>query len=1032
MLDKIIELYEFSLKTIKLSQNPRTHLIVINNFFKTLQEYRLNHLTNSFLNDFIDPLVKLFKNTNVEFLSPEELNFARFLINRSIILTDNDIIKHDLKSILYQININLLLVYYYLGEAENGKIILEEIINNKFIEESGYNISGFTENIKVKISKENDKLIDPYVFKRNIIFDVLQKINYEIHRINSFSGDSINVLMVESENIAGKEWFFGSVMELCCDIENKINNNVTPIILDNITDINDNSLNSAINNIWTSSKLILNKFKSILNETKIVLHLRFHKLSGVYKGASYGSGAAILIPASVLKYLQSRYNVQIAFSAAFSGAIDQLGTLQKMPDSVLKYKIEAAFFSWIKNIIIPESNYSIALEYINTLKNKYPRKIINIVSVKNISEVLINRDIVLIKKDKLSEYLKKFVTRHKYLSYSVISAVLIAITFIAAWNLIPRNIKPLPQSQNYLNLFYTPDREAKWIFQNSDREGVDTITFGEIAVGDMLTHRIALWNNSESKKPIKFEIGGKDSSEFEVLWAIDPAQKEAPEFIYNDIRQRVYLKFIPWRDTGSKSAILKIYSSDDQNNYKLIYLKGKSGYFENGYSLKMKNDDEYVIYPKLGNFLGDEFSITLWFKANKPKINLLNDDNSNHTDTKFCLLVDYDTTIGLQLLESGSMQTYSHKIVSKNKVKLSEWNNLAVTHKKNITKIYLNGIETIYKTQQSHFKQIEDFFFLGSEVHPMQRASNIYRKDDWELSIAELKIFKNELNFKDLNSVLNTQSNYTDDRLKLYHNYEESVGHFVQDASKNDIPGELFGLTEKSLDHPKIKRLSEIPKVQSNIDKFVKIFNKGEIRLNKNIFIPKTSFTIQFEAKAGGKLIKNWRKFYHLSGIQYSYGFSFINSGFIVIERGDYINDIFWENQNIHFKLDTNWHKYTFDYNHNLNTGSLFIDSKKLAEYSLGNSDYDITRQFFCIIFGKEGQYDNPRFWGEPCSVDNISIFNKTLSQEEINLNNPDAVKSIPGLLALWTFNNINYNICYDEINKVPVFIWDEFEILKK
>lgn len=1030
MLDKIIELYDYSLKTIKLSQNPRTHLIVINNFFKTLQEYRLNHLTNSFLKDFIAPLVKLFKNSNVEFLSPEELNFSRYLINRSIILTDNDIIKNELKTILYQINIKLLLVYYYLGEAENGKIILEEIINNKFIAESGYNISDFSVKFKSKISNEYNKLIDPSIFKRNIIFDVLQKINYEIQRINSFTCDSVNVLMVESEKVEGKEWFFGSVMELSCEIENKINNNVTPVFIDNISDINDNNLNSAAYNIWNASKLTLNKFKTILNKAKNIIHLRFQKLSGIYKGGSYGSGAAILISASVLKYLQSRYTVRLAYSAAFSGAIDQYGNLQKMPDSVLKYKIEAAFFSWIKNIIIPDGNYAIALDYVNILKNIYPGKIINVVSVKNISEVLNNNDIVLIKKDKLSEYLKKFVSRHKYFSYSVISAILIGLTFFAAWKFIPRNIKPLPQSQNYLNLFYTPDRDIKWIFQNSDREGGDTITFGEIAVGDMLTHRIALWNNSGSKKPIKFEIDGKDSSEFEVLWAIDPAQKEAPEFIYNDIRQRVYLKFIPWRDTGSKSAILKIYSSDDQNNYKLIYLKGKSGFFENGYSLKMKNDDEYVINPKLGNFLGDEFSITLWFKANKTKINLLNDDNSNHTDTKFCLLVDYDTTIGLQLLESGSMQTYSHKIVSKNKVKLSEWNNLAVTHNKNITKIYLNGIETIYKTQQSHIKQIEDFFFLGSEVHPMQRASNTYRKDNWELTVSELKIFKNELDNENINTKLFNQSKYTDEELKLYHNYEETVGHFVQDASKNDIPGELVGLPEKTLDYPSVKRLNKNNLNNKDTDNFVKIFDKGEIRLNKNIFNPKTSFTIQFDAKAGGNLKKSWRQFYHLSGIQYSYVFYIDSSDYISIRREDYINDNTSELARVNFKLDSNWHKYTFDYNYVNNTGRLFIDSKLIAEYSLGKSNYDITRQFFCMVFGKEGQYDNPRFWGEPCSIDNISIFNRTLTQEEINNSDLEKIKQIPGIIALWTFSKIQNNVCFDEINKFPVFIWDEYEVM--
>lgn len=1032
MLANIIELYKFTFKTIELSQNPRTHLAVINNFFNTLKDQGLNHLIPVFLKDFINPLINLFKHSNIEFASPDDLKAARYLISKSITLTDNEIIKHELKSIMYQLNIKLLLVFYYLGEAENGKRILEEIIKNNFITESNNIISEFPgKNIKYE-STGNNKLIDPSVFKRSIIFDVMQKINYEIQRINSYSNDLVNILMIESETIAGQEWFFGSVMELGCEIE--FNKNVTnsPIKIDNITDISENNLKSAKNNIWTASKTILKKFNTIINEYKNYIHLRFQKMTGVYKGSSYGSGAVILITASILKYLKSRYSLNIACAAAFSGGIESNGDIEKLPEKVLRYKIEAAFFSWVKFIILPSENYISAVNILNSLKNKYPRKILNIIPVKNTSDIFSHNYIAKIKKDTVSEYFKKYLIRHKLLTYTIISSVLIAITLLAAWKFIPRNVKPLPQSQSYLNLYYTPDRDASWIFENSDRVGGDTITFGEIAIGDMLTHRIALWNNDEKKQPIRLKLEGKDKDEFEILWAIDPAQKEVPSYTYNDIRQRIYLKFVPWKEPGEKNAILNVYSEDIPNKIKKIYLKGIAGNFENGYSLRMRNDDEYVINPKQGNFLQDEFTIMFWFKTNKPNIRLINDDNSNHTDTKFSLLVDYDTTIGMHILESGAMQTYSNKIVSKNKVKLNEWNSLAVSHNKNITTIYLNNEQTIYKSINSHLKQIEDYFFIGSEVHPMQRASNTYRKDEWELFISELKIYKKEMNSKDISSELIQQCSYNDDRLKLYHNFEETVGHFVQDASKNDIPGELIGLPEKSLDYPSVKRLSGIPIYDLKANNYVKIYNKGEIRLNKNIFTPKSSFTIQFEAKANGNLKKNWREFFHLSGIQYFYGFYVDSAGFIKVAREDFINDNSIELARVDFTLDSNWHKYTIDYNKELNKGRLFIDSKLKAEYDMGKSDYDITRQFFCIIFGKEGQYDNPRFWGEACSIDNISIFNRTLTQEEINNNNnPEKIKSIPGIIALWTFTKVQNNVCFDGINKYPVFIWEEYEILE-
>jgi hypothetical protein len=49
-----------------------------------------------------------------------------------------------------------------------------------------------------------------------------------------------------------------------------------------------------------------------------------------------------------------------------------------------------------------------------------------------------------------------------------------------------------------------------------------------------------------------------------------------------------------------------------------------------------------------------------------------------------------------------------------------------------------------------------------------------------------------------------------------------------------------------------------------------------------------------------------------------------------------------------------------------------------------------------------------------------------------VKLNNPVEIKKIPGLLTLWTFSNIDGHICYDEVNHIPIFLWDEFEVLKK
>lgn len=1033
MLHVILQKYKDTIDIIESSANPKTQLHAIIEFFKEIESENLRHLVDKFIPDFILPLINIYRNAAVSFIDPEILVVSRYLFLKALSIDIDANTKEGIKEIINELNIRLLLVYYYLGEIENGKKVLEDILRNNSLPNTGFDLNtDFKHKEQNKNKATSTALSNPQLFRVGIIFNILHRINYELSRVNSYYSESVNVLLVESDLVYTNIRKFGLVMELLCDIEKSTTTNNDILHLDNIVDVHSIQLTSIKEGILNNLQNILRHFDTDPSRFKHKIHLRFYDLKSIYTGSSFGAGVSILIPASMLNFNKTRKKYSINASAAFTGSLDSDGKLIRLPHEVVSPKIEAACFSWIRYLIVPKDNLAEVNNVLSPLLKKYPRKEITIIPVENITELLSYPEIIKIEEDSVFKHSYNVLKRHQYATYSMISIFLILLTSIIVWNAIPRNFKPLPQSQSYLNLFYTPDRDTNWIFQNSDRVGGDTITFGEIAIGDMLTHRVTLWNNADEKQPIRLELAGRNKDEFEVLWAIDPAQKESPEYTLNDLRQRIYLKFIPWKEPGEKEATLIAYSEKYPEIVKKIYLRGKSEFFKHGYSLKMKNDDEYVINPKQGNFLQDEFTIMFWFKTNKPNIRLINDDNTNHSDSKFSLLVDYDTTIGMHVLESGALQTYSHKIVSKNRVKLNEWNSLAVSHNRNVTTLYLNNQSTVYKSENSHLKQIEDFFFLGSEVHPMQRGNNIYRKDDWQLYLAELRVFKKELKQNEINSELIQQCSYVDDRLRLYHNFEETVGHFVQDASKNDIPGELFGLPEKSLNHPNIKRLTETPLHNTNVDNYLKVYNKGEIRLNKNIFSSRSSFTLQLQAKAGGNLKKNSRKLFHISGIQYTYGFGFDSSGFIIIEREDFINDNSLELAKIQYHLDSNWHKYTFDYNRDLNKGRLFIDSELKAEYSMGKSDYDITRQFFCIIFGKEGQYDNPRFWGEACSIDNIALFERTLSGGEINFGAPEQLKSIPGILALWTFSKITDNVCFDEINRVPVFVWDEYQILEK
>jgi len=378
------------------------------------------------------------------------------------------------------------------------------------------------------------------------------------------------------------------------------------------------------------------------------------------------------------------------------------------------------------------------------------------------------------------------------------------------------------------------------------------------------------------------------------------------------------------------------------------------------------------------------------------------------------------------------MAPYSnYSIESKTKVKLNDWNYFAVSHFNNITQLILNDEVIDFKTEDNHFLQIEDLFYFG-EYHPIRRGTYDISKSTRELLISELRMYNNKLSANELFGKKYSKEDPNDKRLILYYDFCEASGKAVWDKTKNDIFAELYAIPGRSLECPPVKAASNKFYTEEFNDNYIKVNGKGQIILNKNYFKPKSDFTVQFEAKMTGDYKNDYR---NISEIRYyesiTYCWNIIHGDSISIGS----NHPLKKNSDlakIINPIDSNWHRYSIDYSYTKNKGRFFIDGKIMAEYDMGNYNYDFSKDIFFILFGNTWCYDNPRFIGKETCNDNISLFNRTLDSNEIKLINFNELKSIKGIIAFWSFNKIDNHICFDEINNYPIFLWDDFQIFKK
>jgi len=560
MLNDIIIQYQLTYSIIESAANPKTQLVTIVNFFKFCEEKKQTHQYEKFLKDFLPFIVNIFKNSNVDFLDPHYLLISKHLLRKAKENEENIIILNEINSVLELINFQLLVLFYHLGEVDNGIIALNDLLNSKHVLDSGVSLDVF-ENLKTYSSTKSSSLVDPSLFKVNKAFVLLRRINHELNRLNSYSEHVVNILLVESENSKYCINNFGIVQELFCTIDRNLSHVNKNPYLENIIDSQNEGMEQIRKPLINSANLILDKYRLKLNLLKNQIRLKFSDLKGIYKGTSFGAGASALIPAAYLNYTNSRERYLISGASAFTGGVDNKGNVSKLSEEAIRTKVEAAFFSWIKYIVVPKENLTTAEMKLKELQVKYPRKKLEIIGLNNVSEILGNKEVIKTEKDTISEFLNKTTLRHRSTAFTLFSLLLILLTVIFVYNVIPRKFKPLPQTIRPLNIIYTPDRDTVWKFNNGDGAGGDTVNFGEIAIGDALIYKFDLWNNDDKKEPIKLEMQGKDKEEFEVLWGIDKVQTESPEYVQPDIRQKIFIKYVPYKSEGTKSSELVFYNA---------------------------------------------------------------------------------------------------------------------------------------------------------------------------------------------------------------------------------------------------------------------------------------------------------------------------------------------------------------------------------------------------------------------------------------------------------------------------------------
>ena len=1075
MLSQLISKYKKILVDLQNTNSGKKKFELAVSFFDYCGNVLSGFPPYSLASEFIPLLVDVILKNDINFISPAKLAEAKSILKESkskyLRLSENPIALSQIDRAIDILNMQMLKSNFYVGNLDEGLLVLKNILeeSEKKIDSGSVNyesIQQSRERVNLK-SAAGDKyaLVHPDTFREIKAFEVLNEIKSEFERLNSFSDTNANVMLVEQDS---GDYSSGTILSLNCKLDRQSDAKNQNITFENITDVEEDSLEEFLKGVRVAAMGCIGgirgpskagasegeqkagtleggrrpsragvldggrrrPFKAGVWEgaRNFDVSLKFENVKGIYKGKSFGLAAAVLIACNYFTYSNKILRYKISNSAAFTGVVEADGTVSAVNTETIAGKISAAFFSWVKYCIVPKENYEEAIRVRNELILQYPSKQLEIIPVSNVIDVFNIPEVIKTEKISYGKYANDFISRHRLISTSAAVIIIALLSFFLASKFLPKDVKLLPQTTNENNfLIYAPDRDTNWIFQNRDVYNGDTIDYGDVAIGDYWNPRLIFINNSRADEEFEISIGGKDKEEFQVTWFLNNDQPGAPLLLKPDFPVTAAVKFLPFKSEGKKEAYVE-FKSLSSGSIKRIDLKGTAGRLNEGYSAGLLDIDDDIVFEPGTNMLNDNFTLSFWVKPVEMPEDVrvfFVSDNNPLTNNKLNTTISLDTLIILQIQPSKTREILFQTISSRSKVKINEWNFVAISYSDSVIHLVLNNEYISKNIGLSALRKINDCIVLNNSVAAINKKE--YYKINFRRYMDLFCIYNRGINPEELIRRRFEPNLGKENGLLLCWDFDESNANQVFDKSSNDYWPKYYGGINRVLDKPPVIKKYVNKVIPGSGNHIFKRTSNGIARFNRSLFDTKSSFTVQLDFKldsAGYMMTEKYLVpvFINRGGLDYVLVFT--ENIFAMNVMDDYRK--FRSRVDYDFPGKYDWNRLTLVYDMENNRSYFYLNGKKILDSGELSVIIDITENYMGISFGLYQYYANPRFYGPDTFLDNIKIYNRAISPEEVFSDSKN------GLLAYWTFENVDRELAFDEVNNLPLLMWEPFELVQE
>jgi len=257
-----------------------------------------------------------------------------------------------------------------------------------------------------------------------------------------------------------------------------------------------------------------------------------------FTGDSIGLAAALVAYAQLLRPEIHKHERFVALEAAFTGGVGPDGRLTPVSADGLKKKIERAFFSPVRYLVLPEANLETARGCVDEFRRAYPHRRLHLVGASTLREVIDNLNIVRAERVCMGQFIAR--KAYKYSRATRIQVpILLALAYLLVCLIYPKAWVGFDWNPQYVRL-----TERGFEALNADSIRLWSAGYGCPALGPGCRWRIGDLDSDEENE-VAFAPMGPDDS---------PCESDGYLYVYDDNGEGLFRRYCSISDEYPEST----------------------------------------------------------------------------------------------------------------------------------------------------------------------------------------------------------------------------------------------------------------------------------------------------------------------------------------------------------------------------------------------------------------------------------------------------------------------------------------------